>query len=76
MLGLQYLISIINPATNSPSLVITSTVFKGKPQLARHRMVNSLMKDEIAQEGGIHALQLTTRTPEEDEARKQKEVAA
>ncbi|KAF1933892.1 bola-like protein [Didymella exigua CBS 183.55] len=57
-------------------LVITSTAFKGKPQLARHRMVNSLMKDEIAQEGGIHALQLTTRTPEEDEARRQKEVAA
>ncbi|KAL1645050.1 BolA domain UV induced protein Uvi31 [Didymella pomorum] len=66
----------INAATNSPSLVITSTAFKGKPQLARHRMVNSLMKDEMAQEGGIHALQLTTRTPEEDEARKQKEVAA
>jgi stress-induced morphogen len=39
-------------------------------------MVNSLMKDELAQEGGIHALQLTTRTPEEEEARKQKEAAA
>ncbi|KAF2632810.1 bola-like protein, partial [Macroventuria anomochaeta] len=49
------------------SLVITSTDFKGKPQLARHRMVNSLMKDELAKEGGIHALQLTTRTPEEEE---------
>jgi len=43
-------------------------------QLARHRMINSLMKDELAQEGGIHALQLITRTPEEDEARKQKEA--
>ncbi|KAH6620242.1 bola-like protein-domain-containing protein [Boeremia exigua] len=57
-------------------LIITSSAFQGKPQLARHRMVNSLMKDEIAQEGGIHALQLTTRTPEEEEARKQKGVAA
>ena len=76
MLGYQFLISKINSATNNPSLVITSTAFKGKPQLARHRMVNSLMKDEMAQEGGIHALQLTTRTPEEDEARKQKELAA
>ncbi|KAJ4313638.1 BolA domain UV induced protein Uvi31 [Neodidymelliopsis sp. IMI 364377] len=57
-------------------LVITSTDFKGKPQLARHRMVNSLMKDELAREGGIHALQLTTRTPEEEEARKLKEAAA
>jgi len=44
-------------------------------QLARHRMVNSLMKDELAKEGGIHALQLITRTPEEDEARKQEEAA-
>lgn len=44
-------------------------------QVARHRMVNALMKDEMAKEGGIHALQLTTRTPEEDEARKQKEAA-
>ncbi|KAJ4990437.1 BolA-like protein [Stagonosporopsis vannaccii] len=60
----------------STSLVITSSAFKGKPQIARHRMVNSLMKDEMAQEGGIHALQLTTRTPEEDDARKQKEAAA
>jgi stress-induced morphogen len=37
-------------------------------------MVNSLMKDEMAKEGGIHALQLTTRTPEEEESRKQKEA--
>lgn len=44
-------------------------------QVARHRMVNSLMKDEMAQEGGIHALQLTTRTPEEEESRRQKEAA-
>jgi stress-induced morphogen len=44
--------------------------------LARHRMVNALMKDELAQEGGIHALQLTTRTPEEDEARREKEATA
>jgi stress-induced morphogen len=43
--------------------------------VARHRMVNSLMKDEMAKEGGIHALQLTTRTPEEEESRKQKEAA-
>ncbi|KAF1834199.1 bola-like protein [Decorospora gaudefroyi] len=53
---------------------ITSSAFQGKMQLARHRMVNSLMKDELAKEGGIHALQLTTRTPEEEESRKQKEA--
>jgi stress-induced morphogen len=44
-------------------------------QVARHRMVNSLVKDELAKEGGIHALQLTTRTPEEEESRKQKDAA-
>ncbi|KAF2132184.1 bola-like protein [Dothidotthia symphoricarpi CBS 119687] len=49
---------------------VTSDAFKGKMQLARHRMINSLMKDEMAKEGGIHALQLTTRTPEEEESRK------
>ncbi|KAI8938718.1 hypothetical protein NX059_004586 [Plenodomus lindquistii] len=56
-------------------VVITSSAFQGKMQVARHRMVNSLMKDELAREGGIHALQLTTRTPEEEESRKQKAAA-
>jgi stress-induced morphogen len=50
-------------------LVITSAAFEGKMQLARHRMVNSLMKEEMAREGGIHALQIVTRTPQEEEKR-------
>lgn len=29
-------------------------------------MVYGLLKDEMAREGGIHALQLRTRTPEEE----------
>jgi hypothetical protein len=29
-------------------------------------MVYALLKEEMAQEGGIHALQLRTRTPEEE----------
>lgn len=57
------------------SLVITSSSFNGKTQLARHRLVNTLMKDELAREGGIHALQLTTRTPEEEEAKKKNAAA-
>ena len=61
--------------TDQYSVYITSPAFQGKMQVARHRMVNSLMKDELAKEGGIHALQLTTRTPEEEEARKQREAA-
>jgi stress-induced morphogen len=61
-------------STNPASVIITSEAFKSKMQPARHRMVYSLLKDEMAQEGGIHALQLKTRTPEEEEKQKQKEM--
>ncbi|KAL1587874.1 hypothetical protein WHR41_03267 [Cladosporium halotolerans] len=54
-------------------LFITSEAFKSKMQPARHRMVYGLLKDEMAAEGGIHALQLRTRTPEEEEKAKAKE---
>lgn len=30
-------------------------------------MVYALLREEMAREGGIHALQLKTRTPEEEE---------
>ncbi|OAA32349.1 BolA-like protein [Moelleriella libera RCEF 2490] len=53
-------------------LVITSEVFKSKMQPARHRMVYALLRDEMAQEGGIHALQLRTLTPEEEERQSKK----
>ncbi|EER23080.1 hypothetical protein D8B26_004385 [Coccidioides posadasii str. Silveira] len=48
------------------NVTIVSSAFASKPQPARHRMVYSLLKDEMAQEGGIHALQLRTKTPEEE----------
>ena len=35
-------------------------------QPARHRMVYALLKEEMARDGGIHALQLRTRTPAEE----------
>ncbi|EGX89351.1 BolA domain protein [Cordyceps militaris CM01] len=54
-------------------LVITSDAFNSKMQPARHRMIYALLRDEMAQEGGIHALQLRTLTPEE-EARQQKKL--
>ena len=44
-------------------------------QPARHRMVYALLKEEMAAQGGIHALQLRTRTVEEDEKAKAKEAA-
>lgn len=57
-------------------LVITSEAFKSKMQPARHRMVYALLRDEMAQEGGIHALQLRTLTPEEEERQKKKKANA
>ncbi|KAK4545473.1 hypothetical protein LTR36_002823 [Oleoguttula mirabilis] len=54
---------------------ITSEAFKSKMQPARHRMVYTLLKDEMAAQGGIHALQLRTRTPEEVEKANAKESA-
>ena len=46
---------------------IASDAFKSKMQPARHRMVYTLLKEEMAAQGGIHALQLRTRTIEEEE---------
>lgn len=38
-------------------------------------MVYALLKDEMAREGGIHALQLRTRTPEEEQKQLEQEKA-
>jgi len=54
---------------------ITSDAFKSKMQPGRHRMVYTLLKDEMAAQGGIHALQLRTRTVEEDDKAQAKEGA-
>ncbi|KAL8802798.1 MAG: hypothetical protein Q9182_003558 [Xanthomendoza sp. 2 TL-2023] len=56
-------------------LTITSNAFQSKMQPARHRMVYAVLKDELAMEGGIHALQLKTRTLEEEERLREKESA-
>lgn len=53
-----------------PSVVITSEAFQAKMQPARHRMIYGLLKEEMAREGGVHALQLQTRTLEEEERQK------
>lgn len=50
-------------------LVITSEAFSEmKTQIARHRIVHRLLKEEMDRPGGIHALQLRTRAPKEEEA--------
>ncbi|KAI0593117.1 bola-like protein [Biscogniauxia sp. FL1348] len=69
-------------ASASPSrethfrLVITSAAFRAKPQPARHRLVYQLFRDEMAAEGGIHALQLRTMTPDEEQRLSEKSAAA
>lgn len=52
------------------ALNIVSNAFEGQRQLARHRMVNNLLREELHQEGGIHALQIRASTPEKDEEAK------
>jgi stress-induced morphogen len=46
---------------------VVSDAFKSKMQPARHRMVYAILREELDREGGIHALQLRTKTPEEAE---------
>ena len=54
------------PATESHfKVTIVSNDFDGKMLIARHRMINEILKDELA--GGIHALTLHTLTPDEYE---------
>ncbi len=44
-------------------VTVVTEQFRGKMQVARHRMVNALLADEIA--GPVHALSLHTMTPDE-----------
>ena len=51
------------PATESHyKVVAVSNVFEGKMLIARHRMINAALSDELQQ---IHALALHTMTPDE-----------
>jgi BolA protein len=44
-------------------VMLVSDSFKGKLPVARHRMVNKILEDELS--GGVHALALHTMTMEE-----------
>ena len=44
-------------------IVISSAQFEGKNLVARHRMINSILKEELS--NSIHALALHTYTPEQ-----------
>ena len=44
-------------------ITVVSTEFDGKMLIARHRVINQLLADELA--GEIHALSMHTYTPQE-----------
>jgi BolA protein len=44
-------------------VTLVSSDFLGKTLVARHRMINQLLNEELA--GSVHALSLNTLTPEE-----------
>ncbi|KDR74117.1 hypothetical protein GALMADRAFT_124399 [Galerina marginata CBS 339.88] len=46
------------------AIILVSEVFQGKTTLARHRMINELLKDQIAQ---MHAFSQKTYTPKQYE---------
>lgn len=46
---------------------IVSAAFVGKSRVDRHRMVNAILAEELKER--VHAMALTTLTPEEDAAR-------
>ncbi|KAI6038885.1 bola protein [Pisolithus marmoratus] len=49
----------------SYAIVLVSEDFEGKPSLARHRMVNEALKEQISQ---MHAFSQKTFTPKQYEA--------
>ena len=48
------------------SVLLVSSAFRGQSRVARHRAVNAAVASEFG--GGLHALALTLRTPEEHSA--------
>ncbi|ORY87812.1 bola domain-containing protein [Protomyces lactucae-debilis] len=48
-------------------VVVVSERFEGERLAARHRIIYGLLKEEMAQEGGIHALQLRCKTRAEQD---------
>jgi stress-induced morphogen len=65
-----------NEYLTTHSVTIVSDSFESKMQPARHRMVYALLKEEMAREGGLHALQLKTQTPAEEQREKERKEKA
>ncbi|KAF8464813.1 bola protein [Gautieria morchelliformis] len=56
----------------SYAVLIVSESFEGKMTLARHRMINELLKDQIVQ---MHAFSQKTLTPKQYAAQLEKEAS-
>lgn len=55
--------SVPEDAESHYKVTVVAEAFEGKPLIARHRLVNRVLADELA--NGIHALALHTLTPGE-----------
>uniref|UniRef100_T1I5Z6 Uncharacterized protein n=1 Tax=Rhodnius prolixus TaxID=13249 RepID=T1I5Z6_RHOPR len=44
-------------------VVVVTDQFENKPLLQRHRMVNTILKEEL--ENGVHALSIVAKTPQQ-----------
>ena len=49
---------------------VVAAAFQGRTPVERHRMIYAALGDAMDARGPIHALALTTRTPEEQERKK------
>ncbi|KAM4631690.1 bolA-like protein 2 [Discoglossus pictus] len=58
-----------NHCSTSFKVLVVSTVFEGKPLLARHRLVNGCLSEELKE---IHAFEQKNYTPAQWEQEKQK----
>ena len=59
----SYMHSVPEGSESHFKVTVVTDQFEGKMLVARHRMVNELLAEEIA--GPIHALSLHTMTPDE-----------
>ena len=55
----------VRPLALCGQVIVVSSAFDGVQLLQRHRMVNAALAAELADPGKIHALSLTTKTPEQ-----------
>jgi stress-induced morphogen len=59
--GSEYMIQDVNGDASHVVISVVAPQFAGMMTLARHRAINSLLKQEIGQ---IHAVTIKTKTPD------------